>query len=330
MIGAIVHGDALQTLRALPDGVAALVYLDPPFNTGRAQRRRTLRTERDPNGDRAGFGGHRYQSETLAEHRFDDQYDDYVAFLEPHLREVRRVLRHDGSLFLHLDPREAHYAKVRLDALFGRASFQNEIVWAYDYGGRSRRRWPAKHDTILWYAVDPKRYVFRYDDIDRIPYRAPGLVTAEKAALGKVPTDVWWQTIVSPTGSEKTGYPTQKPLAILERIVRVHSNPGDLVVDVFAGSGTTAEAAARSGRRFLVADENPEAIEIMTARLARFRPRLLDVERLRAEIGGGGWTGASGFGMKARPPADSQAPPGDAEAPPGDTERPSKDAARGD
>jgi site-specific DNA-methyltransferase (adenine-specific) len=287
--GTIVHGDALAVLRTLETGSAALVYLDPPFNTGRTQRRTTLRTTRDELGDRTGFGGRRYRSERLETRAYEDAYDDYLEFLEPHLVEARRVLRGDGSLFLHLDPRESHYAKVRLDGIFGRGSFQNEIVWAYDFGGRSRRRWPAKHDTILWYSVDPERFVFRYDDIDRIPYLAPGLVGAEKARRGKTPTDVWWQTIVSPTGREKTGYPTQKPLAILERIVRVHSNPGDLVVDVFAGSGTTGEAAARHGRRFLVGDRELEAVRVMMRRLAPWRPSLVNLGRAKPRrLDGGG------------------------------------------
>jgi site-specific DNA-methyltransferase (adenine-specific) len=206
---------------------------------------------------------------------YADQFDDYLGFLEPRLREARRVLREDGSLFVHLDCREVHYAKVLLDDIFGRESFRNEIIWSYDYGARSKRRWPAKHDNLLWYTKDPERYTYRYDDIDRIPYMAPGLVGPEKAARGKTPTDVWWHTIVSPTGKEKTGYATQKPLGILERIVKVHSNPGDLVVDFFAGSGTTGEAAAKHGRQFLLVDSHRGAIDVMTKRLARFAPEIL-------------------------------------------------------
>ena len=191
-----------------------------------------------------------------------------MGFLEPRLVEAHRLLAPEGSFFLHLDYREVHYAKVLLDQIFGRENFMNEIVWAYDYGGRSRKRWPAKHDVLLWYAMDPKGYTFRYDDIDRIPYMAPGLVGKEKAARGKTPTDVWWHTIVSPTGAEKTGYPSQKPLGVLERLVKVHSSPGDLCLDLFAGSGTLGEAAARHGRRFCLVDENPEAARVMRERLA--------------------------------------------------------------
>ena len=273
--GRIVLGDNLEVLRALPDGLARLVYVDPPFNTGGEQRRTHLRTVRDDAGDRTGFKGERYRTEILGSSAWQDAYDDYLGFLAPRLTEARRVLTADGSLFFHIDPREAHYCKVLLDELFGRASFVNEIVWAYDYGGRPKTRWPAKHDIIFWYARDPKRYVFRYGEIDRVPYMAPDLVGARKAARGKTPTDVWWNTIVSPTGREKTGYPTQKPLRILERIVRVHSEPGDLVLDFFAGSGTTGEAAARLGRRYLLVDCNPEAARVMAARLAWDAPELV-------------------------------------------------------
>lgn len=294
----IVLGDNLEVLSGLPDACARLVYIDPPFNTGRMQRRTRLRTVRDDEtGDRTGFKGQRYRTEVLGAASWEDAYDDYLGFLAPRLEAARRILTGDGSLFFHIDSREAHYCKVLLDELFGRECFINEIVWAYDYGGRSRTRWAAKHDTIFWYAADPARYVFRYDDIDRVPYMAPGLVGPEKAARGKVPTDVWWNTIVSPTGKEKTGYPTQKPLRILERIVRVHSDPGDLVVDFFAGSGTTGEAAARTGRGYLLVDSNPEAVAVMAARLAWDRP----------EIVTGGGQGSDRAGG-ARP---GEAPPGD-------------------
>ncbi len=274
----IVCGDNLTVLRELPEGIARLVYIDPPFNTGRQRRHTRLRTTRDESGDRVGFGGHRYRSETLGTHAYGDTFDDYLGFLAPRLAEARRLLAPDGSLFLHIDAREAHYCKVLLDGLFGRDAFVNEIVWAYDYGGRTRTRWPAKHDTLFWYARDPGSYVFRYEDIDRVPYMAPGLVGPEKAARGKTPTDVWWMTIVSPTGREKTGYPTQKPVALLERIVKVHSDPGDLVLDFFAGSGTTGEAAARLGRGYLLVDDNHAAIRIMARRLAWSEPELVGCE----------------------------------------------------
>jgi site-specific DNA-methyltransferase (adenine-specific) len=264
----IVLGDNLDVLATLPAGCARLIYVDPPFNTGRAQSRTRLKTVRDDNGDRTGFHGRRYRTELLGQAAWGDAFDDYLGFVAPRLTQARRILAPDGSLLFHIDYREAHYCKILLDEIFGRDSFINEIVWAYDYGGRSRNRWSAKHDTILWYAVDPHRYVFRYDDIDRVPYMAPGLVGPEKAARGKTPTDVWWNTIVSPTGKERTGYPTQKPLKILERIIKVHSDPGDLVVDFFAGSGTTGEAAARNGRSYLLVDSNPEAIGVMVRRLA--------------------------------------------------------------
>ena len=267
----IIQADNLQALAAIPDESAALIYIDPPFNTGRTQSRKTLRTVRDEAaGDRTGFQGKRYRTIELGSSGYSDTFDDYLGFLEPRFREAWRVLKPNGSFFLHVDYREVHYCKVLLDHLFGRESFINEIIWAYDYGGRSKSRWPAKHDNLLWYAKDPQNYVFQYEEIDRIPYMAPSLVGPEKAARGKTPTDVWWHTIVSPNGREKTGYATQKPLGIIERIVRVHTLPGDLVIDFFAGSGTLGEAAARLGRDFLLIDHNPDAIRVMAKRLAEY------------------------------------------------------------
>jgi len=266
----ILHGDNLAILPTLPTGSARLIYIDPPFNTGRKQTRRSVRTVRDEQSPRVGFNGARYRTELLALSSYADAYEDCHGFLAPRLAEARRVLADDGSLFFPIDCREVHYCKLLLDSLFGRESFLNEIIWAYDFGARTKSRWPAKHDNILWYAKNPREYVCRHDDIDRIPYLAPKLVGPEKAARGKTPTDVWWQTIVSPTGQEKTGYPTQKPLAILERIIRVHSDPGDLVLDFFAGSGTTGEAAARLGRDFVLIHSHPEAIRVMMRRLAAY------------------------------------------------------------
>lgn len=273
-----VHfGDNLEVLRGLESGVARLVYVDPPFNTGKRQALRRTRKVRDDDGAHVGFHGARYRTEVVTEMSFSDAFaeDEFLGFLEPRLREAKRLLTPDGSLFLHLDYREVHYAKVLCDQVFGRDSFINEIVWAYDYGAKPRNRWPAKHDNILWYAVDPDAYVFRHEDVDRVPYMAPNLVTPEKAARGKVPTDVWWQTIVPTNSRERTGYPTQKPLKLLERIVRVHSDPGDLVLDFFAGSGTTGEAAARLGRRALLVDCNPEALRVMERRLSPYGARFV-------------------------------------------------------
>ena len=273
----IIEGDNLDVLPTLPDGLAPLIYIDPPFNTGRTRKHTRVKVERAApgEGDRVGFGGQSYKTVPVGSAGFDDTFEDFSAFLWPRLQHAHRLLAPGGSFFLHLDPRESHYAKVMADIVFGRECFINEIIWSYDYGGRSKKRWPAKHDTILWYAKDPTQYTFHYDAIDRIPYMAPGLVSAKKAARGKTPTDVWWQTIVPTTSKERTGYPTQKPLKILERIVRVHSNPGDLVLDFFAGSGTTGDAAARNDRRFLLIDSNPDAIEVMQTRLAFAAPRMI-------------------------------------------------------
>lgn len=277
----IVLAENLTYLRTLPDGAFRLIYIDPPFNTGKTQQRVRLRAVASETGTRIGFGDRRYQVEILDSPAYRDAYEDYLGFLEPRLREAYRLLTPDGSLFVHLDYREAHYVKVLLDTIFGRASFMNEIIWAYDYGGRSKRHWATKHDTLFWYAKDPQRYVFNYEAIDRIPYMAPSLVGAEKAQRGKTPTDVWWLTIVPTNSKEKTGYPTQKPLKLLERIVRVHSEVGDWVLDFFAGSGTTGEAAARLGRHFVLIDNNPEAVEIMKQRLAHIG---VDIESVSLTI----------------------------------------------
>ncbi|WP_370531967.1 site-specific DNA-methyltransferase [Clavibacter sp. VKM Ac-2872] len=318
----VIHAENLEAVRALPDGAFQLIYLDPPFNTGRTQERQNTTVTRTPDpvpeaeaepgvepvteaaaaagtgaaavasaadaaappalapesaatpepvrppAARLGFHGRSYDSVKGMLYGFDDSFADYWDFLEPRLIEAWRLLDPTGTLYLHLDYREVHYAKVVLDALFGRRSFLNEIVWAYDYGAKSRRRWPAKHDTILVYVKDPVRYRFDSEGVDREPYMAPGLVTPEKRERGKLPTDVWWHTIVSPTGREKTGYATQKPLGVLRRIVQASSRPGDWVLDFFAGSGTTGAAARELGRRFVLVDENPQAIDVMRARLA--------------------------------------------------------------
>lgn len=299
----IIQGDNLAVAATLPSASFTLVYLDPPFNTGRMQERqvvtarRTFTTQEESGASdtqvpasagadaavtpavvspepassgaevRHGFHGHAYERVRGMLRAYDDRFDDYGAFLMPRLEEAWRLLADDGTLYLHLDYREAHYAKVMLDAVFGRDCFLNELIWAYDYGAKSRRRWPTKHDTILVYVKNPREYVFNSDDVDREPYMAPGLVTAEKAARGKLPTDVWWHTIVPTTGREKTGYPTQKPEGILRRIVRASSRPGDRVLDLFAGSGTTGAVASALGRDAVLVDDNPEAVRVMTERM---------------------------------------------------------------
>jgi site-specific DNA-methyltransferase (adenine-specific) len=263
----VIHAENGEVLSELPDKAFTLVYLDPPFNTGRRQRRETLRTVRSADGSRIGFKGQAYRAVRETVLSYDDAFADYWGFLEPRLEHAWRLLAPDGTLYLHLDYREVHYAKVLLDALFGRDCFLNEIVWAYDYGARTTRRWPAKHDTILVYVKSPDGYIFDAAAVDREPYMAPGLVTAEKAARGKLPTDVWWHTIVSPTGREKTGYPTQKPEGIVRRMVQASTRPGDWVLDFFAGSGTLGAVAAKLGRRFVLVDESPEAFAVMRRRL---------------------------------------------------------------
>jgi len=264
----VIHGDNLTVLKSMPDQSVQLIYVDPPFNTGRVQSRGSSKTTRTETGNRIGFKGQRYEIVKETVLSYDDEFKDYWGFLEPRLEEAWRLLNETGTLYLHLDYREAHYAKVLLDALFGRECFINEIIWAYDYGGKAQSRWPAKHDTILVYVKNPDKYYFNNETVDREPYMAPGLVTPEKVARGKLPTDVWWHTIVSPTGKEKTGYPTQKPLGILRRVIQASSKENDLVLDFFAGSGTTGAAAAELGRNFILIDQNPESIAVIKERLS--------------------------------------------------------------
>jgi len=265
----LFFGDNLVHLKSIPSESVQLIYIDPPFNTGRKQTRGASETKRVETGGRVGFKGQNYEIIRETVLSYDDEFADYWAFLEPRLDEAWRILNDSGTLYLHLDYREAHYAKVLLDALFGRDCFLNEIIWAYDYGGKAKNRWPAKHDTILVYVKNPKAYYFNNSEVDREPYMAPGLVTPEKVALGKLPTDVWWHTIVSPTGKEKTGYPTQKPEGILRRIIQASSRPGDVVLDFFGGSGTTGAVAASLGRNFILMDQNPESIEVITQRMQK-------------------------------------------------------------
>lgn len=275
----VFYGDNLTILRQLPDAWVQLIYIDPPFNTGKDQTRLSLRTVRDPAGDRIGFSGRRYKTVELSRRAYTDRFDDYLGFLRPRLVEAKRILTPSGSLYFHIDYREVHYCKILLDEVFGRHCFLNEIIWAYDYGARTRAKWPPKHDNILWYVKDPSNYIFNYEEIDRIPYMAPGLVGPEKAARGKLPTDVWWHTIVSPTGGEKTGYPTQKPLGVVKRIVCASSRSGEYVMDFFAGSGTAGQAALELGRKFVLIDNNEAAMKVMLQRFAGHDVRFV------------GWTG---------------------------------------
>ena len=263
----IYQGDNLSILKSFSNETFDLIYIDPPFNTGHTQKRTRIKTQASSNGNRVGYGGKSYQIiQSESSSSYADQFDDFLVFIEDRIVQAQRILKKQGSFFFHLDYREIHYCKVLIDGIFGRESFMNEIIWAYDYGARSKKKWPAKHDTILWYAKDPENYTFNYEEMDRIPYMAPGLAGPEKAVRGKTPTDVWWHTIVSPNGKEKTGYATQKPLGIISRIVKIHSRPGDLLCDFFAGSGTLGEAAYRLGRDCILVDNNIQALETMKER----------------------------------------------------------------
>ncbi|MDR2748588.1 MAG: site-specific DNA-methyltransferase [Bifidobacteriaceae bacterium] len=277
----VFHGDNLAVLKSIPDESIDLIYVDPPFNTGVTQTRELKKMTKNANGSVKGFKGETYNVKNIGSYSYSDSYYDFLDFLKPRLVEAKRVLSKKGTLYVHLDYREVHYVKVFLDELFGRNNFLNELIWAYDYGGKAKKRWPTKHDTILVYVKDIKKYHFSNVDVDREPYMAPGLVTEEKAKRGKLPTDVWWYTIVSPTGKEKTGYPTQKPLGILKRIISASSKEGETVLDFFAGSGTTGEAAAALKRNFILVDENADAVLVIRKRFAARMPEL-DVEYIDA------------------------------------------------
>ena len=295
-MGKIMFGDNMEILPSISDGSVNLIYIDPPFNTGKLQKRTQIQTIRDDEcGDRVGFQGKRYRTVEVGTKGFADSFDDFMGFLAPRLREAHRVLSPTGAFFLHIDYREVHYCKVLLDTIFGRDCFLNEIIWAYDYGARSKSRWSTKHDNILWYVKDPDNFTFNFEEMERIPYMAPGLVGPAKAARGKTLTDVWWHTIVPTNGKEKTGYPTQKPLGILSRIVKIHSKPGDLLLDFFAGSGTLGEAAARLGRDYILIDNSPEAVEIMAMRLADFAPECVNfVPPMKGELQASLFKGVAG------------------------------------
>lgn len=288
----IYFGDNLEILREIPSSSVQLIYIDPPFNTGKVQSRVRIKTVRSTKGDRIGFQGRRYATLKIGAKAFADSFSDYIGFLEPRMREAYRILSDDGSFYFHTDYREVHYCKILLDEIFGRESFLNEIIWAYDYGGKTSRRWPPKHDNILLYVKDPTNYTFNVDVIERIPYMAPNLVGPAKAARGKLPTDTWWHTIVPTNGGERTGYPTQKPIAILKRIVLASSKPGDIVMDFFAGSGTSGEAAYVLDRKFILVDNNPEALEVMARRFEtipgiewiNFDPRPFQSRRLQVPL----------------------------------------------
>jgi site-specific DNA-methyltransferase (adenine-specific) len=265
----VIEADCADVLPRLPAGAFDLIYIDPPWGTGAPRRHRRLAVTRDPAGDRVGFGGHRYSALAGEELAYDDRFTDHAGFLAPKLARARELLSDEGTLYVHLDYREAHYVKVALDGIFGRDCFLNEIIWAYDYGAKPARRWPAKHDTILVYVRDRARYWFDADAVEREPYMAPGLVGPEKAARGKRPTDTWWHTIVATSGSERTGYPTQKPEGVLRRIVAASSRPGGWCLDFFAGSGTLGAVCAELGSHYLLVDSNPQAIAVMRRRLGR-------------------------------------------------------------
>lgn len=263
----VVHGNNLKAIRQLPSESFQLIYIDPPFNTGIRQSRQIMKTVRDVNGDRIGFLGQRYTSIPGRRMGYDDSFSGYWDFLTPRLEEAWRLLSDEGSLYLHLDYREVHYAKVVLDSIFGAECFLNEIIWAYDYGARSTKKWPSKHDNILVFVKNPDAYFFNSSQVNLTDHFRPGGLDEAHISRSRAASDVWWHTIVSPMGKEKTGYPTQKPLGIVRRIIDAGSRPGDWVLDFFGGSGTTGEASRDGGRKFVLVDSSADAIATMIQRL---------------------------------------------------------------
>ena len=255
----VVHkAEAIHFLESIPDESVDLIYTDPPFGTGDKQQL-----------------NRKSKGVIVSKLSYDDKFEDYVDFLSRHLVHMRRILKQSGTMYLHLDWRWVHYAKVECDKIFGVRNFLNHVVWSYNFGGRGRDRWPQKHDDILVYTKSCGDHLFNWDEIDRIPYAAPELQfvgrskeEAEKRiATGQVPTDVWSMSIVGTASRERVGYPSQKPLKLVKRVIRASSPHRGLVVDPFAGSGTTAVAALESGRDFLVCDRSEEAINVMKDRL---------------------------------------------------------------
>jgi len=241
--GRLLQGDALEVTRALDPDSVDLVYLDPPFFTGR----RLVGAKR---------GGRKAAA-------FADQWhgdlDAYLAWLELRCAALREVLAPTGSIYVHLDWHAVHYAKVMLDRVFGQDAFLNEIVWLYGLGGSSPRRWPRKHDTLLWYARGPDGQYFQ---APRIP-----ATSARMRGLTKKAPDWWNIPSLNNMAKERLGYPTQKPEALLERIVVSSSPPGGLVFDPCCGSGTTAAVAERTGRRWIASDLSPDAVRVTHERL---------------------------------------------------------------
>lgn len=251
----VIEGDNLEVLTALSDEQIDLIYIDPPFNTGKQQKMMRVQTLKDG------------EKQVTGEEKYWDVHENYHEWLRVRLVEMHRVLKKTGSIYVHLDWREVHNVRFLMDEIFGKNCYLNEIIWAYDYGARQKRKWPTKHDNILVYVKDEKKYYFNTEEVDRIPYMSPSLVGPIKTALGKLPTDVWWHTIVPTNGKERTGYPNQKPAGILRRIVAASCPPDGIVADFFAGSGTTGIVAKELDRKYLLVDNNSTAIRISKERL---------------------------------------------------------------
>jgi site-specific DNA-methyltransferase (adenine-specific) len=267
----LILGDNLSVMTSLLpefEGRINLLYADPPFFTNRKFSARIGR------GEDSRKPGKWQLAEGYQDHW--DNLDSYLDFLYQRLAVMYRLLAPNGTLYLHLDWHADAYARLLLDEIFGADHLLNEIIWAYHGPSPIRRAFNRKHDTILAY-VKGEDYTFNVDDV-REPYNANTVKTfnaSPKAgfgkvpdlARGKVPEDWWYFPVVARLHNERTGYPTQKPIALLERIILASSNRGDLVADFFCGSGTTPYVAARHGRRFIACDGIFRALHTTRSRL---------------------------------------------------------------
>ncbi len=272
----LIYGDCLPVMRELPAGSFDCIYIDPPFFTG-VERRLQHSQQRGPS-----------YADT-----WGDGLQEYLDWLEERLAVMRELLQPEGALLVHLDWHAVHYVKVLLDRLFGMRHFQNEFIWYYSGGGASRIRFARKHDTILYYTRSATTWKF-YADRVREPYkwtdgqpRADG--SARDYTRGKLPDDVWQHHALLPWAKESLGYPTQKPMALLTRLLLATTDAGDVVGDFCCGSGTTAAAAQQLARRWVAGDDSRAAICLAAERLTeQLAPGclVLNAQRARAQAQG--------------------------------------------
>lgn len=275
----LLLGDNLQVLKTLPDESVDLIYLDPPFFSNR-----NYEVIWGDAGEVRSFND-----------RWSGDMMHYIGWLKERVQEMHRVLKPTGSLYLHCDWHADAYIRVHiLDPIFGEKNFRNEIIWAYtNSGGRSKNGFAKKHDTIFWYSKLSKNFIFNSKDV-LIERRAGktsrgGIIGIDKDGRsfqeiksngkvyryfldeGKIPEDVWTIETMPPHGRERLGYPTQKPEALLERIIKASSNEGDVVLDPFVGGGTTVAVAEKLNRKWIGIDQSVQAIKVSQERIAKIK-----------------------------------------------------------